>query len=120
MEERRFELLDQIRDPDHVADIHYAPVTGCVWLGYFGEARRLARRHDEITSVADAAPPHPRRRRARGGRGARRRLGAIRGLEARAEETILGNLETPCVRSPRSLLVCALARAHLGDHARAR
>ncbi len=50
-EERRFELLDQIHDPDHVADIHYAPVTGCVWLGYFDEARRLADRHDEIVAT---------------------------------------------------------------------
>ena len=57
MEERRFELLDQIHDPDHIADIHYAPVTGCIWLGYFDEARRLARRHDEITSVLT---PHHR------------------------------------------------------------
>ena len=48
-EERRFELLDRIHDPDHVADIHYAPVSGCVWLGRFQEARRLARRHDELT-----------------------------------------------------------------------
>ena len=34
--------------------------------------------------------------------------------------TILANRETPCVRSPRSLLVCALARSHLGETARAR
>jgi hypothetical protein len=57
LEERRFELIDQIHDPDHVADIHYAPVSGCIWLGYFEEARRLARRHDEITSVLT---PHHR------------------------------------------------------------
>ena len=119
LEERRFELLDQIHDPDHIADIHYAPVSGCIWLGYFEEARRLARRHDEITSVLT---PHHRIHgvavlveveELAGG------WESIRALESRAEETILGNLETPCARSPRSLLVCALAAEQLGDHDRA-
>ena len=119
MEERRFELLDQIHDPDHIADIHYAPVTGCIWLGYFDEARRLARRHDEITSVLT---PHHRIHGVAVRVEVEELLGgweAIRALEPRAEETILGNLETPCVRSPRSLLVCAIAAARLGDQARA-
>ena len=111
LEERRFELLDQINDPDHIADIHYAPVTGCIWLGYFDEARRLARPPRRDHERPDAAPPDPRRRRARRGRGARRGWESIQALQPRAEETILGNLETPCVRSPRSLLVCALAAA---------
>ena len=119
LEERRFELIDQIHDPDHVADIHYAPVSGCIWLGYFDEARRLARRHDEITSVLT---PHHRIHGVAVLVEVEELAGAwesIQALEARAEETILGNLETPCVRSSRSLLVCALAAAQLGDHARA-
>ena len=119
MEERRFELLDQIHDPDHIADIHYAPVTGCIWLGYFDEARRLARRHDEITSVLT---PHHRIHGVAVRVEVEELLGgweAIQALEPRAEETILGNLETPCVRSPRSLLVCAIAAWRLGEHARA-
>ena len=40
--ERRFELLDEISDPDHRADIYSAPISGCVWSGHFNEARRLA------------------------------------------------------------------------------
>jgi DNA-binding SARP family transcriptional activator len=119
LEERRFELLDQISDPDHIADIHYAPVTGCIWLGYFEEARRLARRHDEITSVLT---PHHRIHGVAVRVEVEELVGtweSIRAMEPRAEETILGNLDTPCVRSPRSLLVCALAAARLGDHARA-
>ena len=116
MEERRFELLDQIHDPDHIADIHYAPVTGCIWLGYFHEARRLARRHDEITSVLT---PHHRIHGVAVRVEVEELVGtweSIQALQPRAEETILGNLDTPCVRSPRSLLVCALAAAQLGDH----
>jgi hypothetical protein len=119
LEERRFELIDQIHDPDHVADIHYAPVSGCIWLGYFEEARRLARRHDEITSVLT---PHHRIHGVAVLVEVEELAGeweSIQALEARAEETILGNVETPCVRSSRSLLVCALAAAQLGNHARA-
>ncbi|HUH15936.1 MAG TPA: BTAD domain-containing putative transcriptional regulator [Gaiellaceae bacterium] len=120
-EERRFELLDRIHDPDHVADIHYAPVSGCVWLGRFEEARRLASRHDEITR----------------GLTAHHRVHGVavlveveelvgdwerirRELEPRAESTILTNLETPCVRSPRSLYVMAFAEHALGNPERAR
>jgi DNA-binding SARP family transcriptional activator len=114
-EERRFELLDRIDDPDHVADIHYAPVTGCVWLGYFDEARRLATRHDEITR---RLTPHHRIHGLAVHVEIEELVGAwdtIRALEGRAEETILANLDTPCVRSPRTLLVFALARLHTGD-----
>ena len=119
LEERRFELLDQIHDPDHIADIHYAPVSGCIWLGYFQEARRLAHRHDEITSVLT---PHHRIHGVAVLVEVEELAGAwesIRALETRAQETILGNHETPCARSPRSLLVCALAAQHLGDPVRA-
>ena len=111
MEERRFELLDQIHDPDHIADIHYAPVTGCIWLGYFDEARRLAGLHDEITSVLT---PHHRIHGVAVRVEVEELVGtweSIQALEPRAEETIVGNLDTPCVRSPRSLLVCAVAAA---------
>jgi hypothetical protein len=41
-------------------------------------------------------------------------------LQPRAEHAIAENLATPCVRNPRSLLVCAAARAELGDEDGAR
>lgn len=120
-EERRFDLLDRIHDPDHVADIHYAPVSGCVWLGHFEEARRLARRHDEITR---GLTPHHRIH----GVAVLVEIEELVGdwqrirdeLEPRAEESILANLETPCIRSPRSLLVMTVAAEVLGDEVRAR
>ena len=120
-EERRFELLDRIHDPDHVADIHYAPVSGCVWLGRFQEARRLARRHDELTHGLTA---HHRVHGVAVLVEVEELLGdweRIRDdLEPRAESTILTNLETPCVRSPRSLMVMAVAEHVLGDEERSR
>jgi tetratricopeptide (TPR) repeat protein len=118
-EERRFELLDQIHDPDHVADIHYAPITGCVWLGHFHEAHRLADRHDEIVSTLT---PHHRIH----GLAVQTELeelvggwDAILGFRDRVETVVLGNRDTPCMRSPRILLVSALAALHRGDPARA-
>jgi hypothetical protein len=115
--ERRFELLDRISDPDLRADIHAAPISGCIWSGRFREARRLARAHDEI--VATLTPHH----RLHGvsieieveellGRWDR-----VRGLRDRAETAVAANLETPCVRNPRVLLVEALASELDGDRA---
>lgn len=120
-EARRFDLLDRIHDPDHMADINYAPVSGCVWLGDFEGARRLAGRHDEITRGLTA---HHRVH----GVAVLVEVEELTGswerirdeLEPRAASSILANLETPCVRSPRSLYVMAIARHVLGDPERAR
>ena len=39
----------------------------------------------------------------------------ISALRQRVEEAVAANLETPCVRNPRSLLVCAIAEAYRGN-----
>jgi class 3 adenylate cyclase len=118
--ERRFELLDEISDPDHRAEIHSAPISGCIWTGRFREARRLAAAHDEIASKLT---PHHRMHAVAipleieeltAG------WSAIKQLEERTERRVDDNLLTPCVRNPRSLLICALANVHLGDRQRAR
>jgi tetratricopeptide (TPR) repeat protein len=117
--ERRFELLDRISDPDHRADIHSAPISGCIWSGHFNEARRLAAAHDEIT--APLTPHHRLHGVAILGE-VEELLGAwerIQALAPRTEEAVADNLATPCVRNARSLLVCAVASAHLGDEAAA-
>ncbi|HEX6700498.1 MAG TPA: adenylate/guanylate cyclase domain-containing protein [Gaiellaceae bacterium] len=117
--ERRFEFLDQISDPDHRAEIHAAPISGCIWSGRFREARRLARAHDELASPLT---PHHRvhavaillevEELAAGWE-------TVAALQARTEDAVAENLETPCVRNPRSLLVCAAAQTELGDEAAA-
>jgi len=113
--ERRFELLDEISDPDHRADIYAAPISGSIWSGRFREARRLARAHDEIASPLT---PHHRVHAVSILIEVEELAGAwetLAGLQPRAEEAIAENLATPCVRNPRSLLVCAAARAELGE-----
>jgi hypothetical protein len=120
LEDRRFAYLDRIHDPDHLADIHYAPITGYAWVGDFDEARRLAGVHDRLTQNLTA---HHRIHGVAVLLELEELIGdwaAIREtLAGRAEETILANLETPCVRGPRSLMVLAVAEHVLGDEAKA-
>ncbi len=113
--ERRFEFLDRISDPDHRADIYAAPISGCVWSGNFGEARRLAALHDEITAPLT---PHHRLHGVAILVEVEELLGAweqIQALGPRTERAVADNAETPCVRNARSLLVCAVASARMGD-----
>jgi DNA-binding SARP family transcriptional activator len=117
--ERRFEFLDQISDPDHRADIYAAPISGCVWSGQFSEARRLADLHDETTAPLT---PHHRLHGSAILVEVEELLGAwdrIRALTPRTEEAVADNAATPCVRNARTLLVCAVAGARLGDEASA-
>ena len=109
------ELRNQIGDPDHIADVYWSAIPGYLAEARFDEARRLARLHNEATR--DLTPHH-------------RLHGiafvleveelaanweAISELAPRAEQAVRDNEATPCVHNPRSLLVCALAEACLGD-----
>ena len=118
--ERRFELLDRISDPDLRADIHSAPISGCIWSGRFTEARRLADAHD---AIASELTPHHRLHGVAIKIEVEELLGRwdrVEELRGPAQAAIDENLETPCVRNPRSLLVCAVARELAGDEDAAR
>ena len=119
-EMRRFDLLGEVTDPDHIHDMYISAVPTTVAVGRIPEARRLARETDEL--VARLTPHH----RVHGiacvteveelaGNWER-----IRELEHRIESTVAQNLATPCVRNARSLLVCAAAAEILGDRDRGR
>jgi class 3 adenylate cyclase len=117
---RRLELLDRISNPDARAEIYSAPITGCIWSGEFEEGRRLARAHGEIAS---RLTPHHRLHAVAIEIEVEELLGewdTVRALQERARLAVADNLDTPCVRNPRSLLVCALANEHLGDAEAAR
>ncbi|MGH3047144.1 MAG: hypothetical protein ACRDNC_09105, partial [Gaiellaceae bacterium] len=118
--ERRLDLVHEITDPDHLADIYASPIPGHLGRGRFREARRFAALHDEI---AEELTPHHRvhgvslfleiEELAAG-------WTRIRELASRAERAVGANIATPCVRNARALLVCALALTRLGDDEEAR
>jgi hypothetical protein len=113
--ERRFELLDELTDPDARADIYSTPISGCIWSGRFREARRLACCHDEIT---EQLTPHHRMHGVATLVEVEELLGAwenVGALADRVRQAVAANAETPCVRNARSLLVVATASTLLGD-----
>ena len=118
--ERRLELLDETSDPGH-----HASTLACAALGYLGcgrihDARRLARTHEELTRQLT---PHHQLHGIAYLLEVEELAGnwqGIRRLGPRVEEAVAANLTTPCVLNSRSLLVSALASAHLADEDEAR
>ena len=117
---RRLSLVGEIGDPDHQADIYGNAIAPAVSRGEFDEARRYTASNEDVTR---GLSPHHRLH----GVSASLELEELLGnwedasrLQRRVEDAVAANVETPCVRNQRSLLVCALARAHLGDDEEAR
>jgi class 3 adenylate cyclase len=112
---RRVSLVDEIDDPDHQQDIYtgaFAPVVAC---GEFDEGWKYSRSVEEINRRLS---PHHRLH----GVGQSLVLDELLGdwaaasrLQPRVEDAVAANIATPCVLNERALLVCALARAYLGD-----
>ena len=116
---RRLDFIEGVSDPDLLADTYGGVIPSCLALGQFDDARTFADLHDDVAvrlsthhqvhavayllELEELAENWPR----------------IRKLRARAEDAAKANLATPCVRNARSLLVCALAEAELGDEAQA-
>lgn len=117
--DRRLALLERINDPDHRAEAHWAALFPYAGDGRFREARRLAAKHE---AIASRLTPHHRLH----GIGYALWIEELMGswntiveLAPRAERRVAEN-ETPCPQGPRSLLVCALANAHLRNEQAAR
>ena len=118
--ERRLDLLGEISDPDHRADVFLSPYRGHLARGRITAARRCVRLHESV--ARDLTPHH--RVHAIGHVVAVEQLAGrwetIRAREDQAVETVEANLETPCLLNPTTLLACALAAAVLGDDERSR
>jgi class 3 adenylate cyclase len=117
---RRVALVDELDDPDHRADIFASAIIPAVAIGSFDEARAYTDAHEEATR---ALSPHHRLHGVSAVLELEELLGdweAARRLQPRIEEAVAANLATPCARNKRSLLVCALARAQLGEEDEAR
>ena len=112
---RRVSLIDEIDDPDHQQDIYSGAFAPAVALGQFDEGRRYSTSGEEINRRLS---PHHRLH----GVGQSLLLEELLGdweaasrLQPRVEDAVAANIATPCVLNERALLVCALARAYLGD-----
>jgi class 3 adenylate cyclase/tetratricopeptide (TPR) repeat protein len=116
----RIDALEEITDPDHVADIYELGISTYCATGRLDEARRLAIAHDDVVQPLTA---HHRLH----GTAVLLEVDETRGDWAHAleladetEARVEANLDTPCVRNARSLLLLALAAAYAGDDDAAR
>jgi class 3 adenylate cyclase len=117
---RRLELARRLKDPDHLALIHWSSSTAELALGHLEEAASHALRHEAI--AARLTPHHEVHA-----------LGNLLTFDVaagrweqlyermeRTERTVAANADTPCAFNPFSVLACALSYAALGldDEAR--
>jgi hypothetical protein len=113
--QRRFDLLDEIRDPDIVADVYAQTSIPLVALGRFEEGRRMAQAHDGVASRLTA---HHRVHGVAILLETETLAGGWEGmtpLKERTERAVEENLDTPCIRNVLSGLLLSAACAYLGD-----
>jgi class 3 adenylate cyclase len=118
--DRRLDLVARLDDPDHLCEAYEAGVPAYAAMGRFGDAGRLIELHDVLAARLSA---HHRVHAV----SLRLELAEVLAdwnviveTTDRAAELVARNLDTPCVRNPRDLLLCAAAHACLGDDDRAR
>ncbi len=113
--QRRFDLVPELTDPDHIALIYLFGLSACLATGRFEEARRVSKAHDEVTR---SLTPHHRLHAVSMLIGVEEVAGCwerVRALTARAESAVVANIATPCAGNVSSLLTCALANVQLGN-----
>ena len=114
--QRAFELADSVSDPELTADPDLSAVWPALALGRFREARRLAA---HVHDMNRGLTPHHRVHGVAVPMEVAELLGdwpEIRRLRASAEAAVAANLDTPCVRNARSILLCGLAAEIAGNH----
>jgi class 3 adenylate cyclase len=113
--QRSLDLVGEIKDPDHVADVYEFAIPSCCAMGRFREARRLALLHGK---VVEPLTPHHRLHGVSVFLEVEELVGdwnSILGVADRTTAMVEENLGTPCIRNARCLLVTALAAAENGD-----
>jgi len=117
--QRRFDLTGEVTDPDHLVEMLETGMPATAALGRLREARRMALEHIERSR---RLTPHHRVHGISLFVEAEELAGCwdvVRENTQRVEEEVAANLDTPCIRNARSLLVCAVAHEVVGDHDRA-
>jgi len=112
---RRFDLLDQITDPDHMTNIYEEMAPLCVACGDFTEASRMAETYEELARNLSAHHRLHGVAIALELEEARGDWARIHDLIPRTQEAVAENMSTPCVRNMRSLLLGALASMYVGE-----
>lgn len=115
--QRALDLVEHVSDPDMVSDAQEIAIPACCALGRLGEARRIAVEHD--AHVARLSTHHRVH-----GIAVLLEVEELRGawdevvrMTSAIEERVEANLDTPCIRNARSLLVGAAAAAAVGAQA---
>jgi class 3 adenylate cyclase len=113
-------IAADLDDPDAEAFVYAAGVNPAVACGELEEARWYALRQHEVNA---SLSPHHRLH----GLSGILELEELRGdwaaalaLEETVQSAVADNRGTPCIRNSRSLLVCALAHAHVGNEEESR
>ncbi len=117
---RRVDLLPEIADPDHQTEIYEELIPPCALIGRFQEALRLVGTHAEL---ARRLTPHHRIHSIAMELEVRELMGDWPSIQERrqsVERLVAENLDTPCIRNARSLLVEAVAHSYGGDPGTAR
>jgi class 3 adenylate cyclase/tetratricopeptide (TPR) repeat protein len=117
--EQRLALVPEIDDPDHLLDVYEASSPAFCMVGRVDEAREFAALHEK---AAEPLSPHHRVHSFALLCEIEDAAGGWEAIEARSDDIVAaveGNLETPCTRNARSLLVTAVAQLVAGREARA-
>jgi hypothetical protein len=117
---RRVDVLPEIADPDHQTEIYEELIPPCALIGRFQEALRLIGKHTELSR---RLTPHHRIHSVAMELEVKELMGewaSIRERRPVVEHLVAENLDTPCIRNARSLLVEAVAHAYGGEQAMAR
>ena len=112
-------LIDELSDPDQIADVYEAAIPAACGMGRFHEARDYANAHADVVKPLT---PHHRLHGVSVALEVEELGGKWDRIISRAAQTKVAvdeNLATPCIRNARSLLVTALAAEYSGDTATA-
>ena len=113
-------MLPEIADPDHQTEIYEELIPPCALIGRFQEALRLIGKHTELSR---RLTPHHRVHSVAMELEVKELMGEWASIQERrpvVEHLVAENLDTPCIRNARSLLVEAVAHVYGGEQATAR
>jgi AAA ATPase domain len=117
LSEQRLALVPQIDDPDHLLDVYEATSPAFCMVGRLDEAREQAVLHER---AGESLSPHHRVHSFALLCEIEDAAGGWDALAARSDDIVAaveGNLETPCTRNARSLLIAAVALLATGGGA---